>query len=195
MDTPARLAEPIALFDLDGTLADYDAAMRRDMRLLQAPTEPEWIAHQDGEPEYLRERSALIRRQPGWWENLERYPPGFEILSVARELKFQCHVLTKGPTSASNSWTEKVRWSLKHVPDLQVTVTQDKGLVYGKVLVDDYPPYVERWLSWRPRGLVIMPAHPWNEGMSNPNVIRYVGREQLPEVRERMAAIRATCAD
>src|SRR5262249_50833587 len=92
-----KLAEPIALFDLDGTLADYDAAMRRDMRLLQSPGEPEWSAHVENEPEYLRERSSVIRRQPGWWENLDKYPPGFEILSVARELKFQCHVLTKGP--------------------------------------------------------------------------------------------------
>jgi FMN phosphatase YigB (HAD superfamily) len=194
-ENTAKLAEPIALFDLDGTLADYDAAMRRDMRLLQSPGEPEWIAHVDDEPEYLRERSQLIRRQPGWWENLERYPPGFEILSVARELKFQCHVLTKGPASAASSWTEKLRWCQKHIPDLLVTVTQDKGLVYGKVLVDDWPAYVSRWLEWRPRGVVIMPAHSWNEEFKHPNVLRYVGRESLPEVRERFAAVRALCAD
>jgi len=190
-----KLAEPIALFDLDGTLADYDAAMRRDMRLLQAPSEPDWHAHDDDEPEYLRQRAKIIRRQPGWWEELEKYPPGFEVLSVARELEFQCHVLTKGPASASSSWTEKLRWCQKHVPDLLVTVTQDKGLVYGKVLVDDWPPYVSRWLEWRPRGLVIMPAHPWNERFAHDNVLRYADRAQLPEVRERMAAIRATCAD
>jgi FMN phosphatase YigB (HAD superfamily) len=190
-----KLAEPIALFDLDGTLADYDSAMRRDMRLLQSPGEPDWGAHIEDEPEYLRERSSLIRRVPGWWENLDKHPPGFEILSVARELKFQCHVLTKGPASASSSWTEKLRWCQKHVPDLLVTVTQDKGLVYGKVLVDDWPPYVRRWLEWRPRGLVIMPAHPWNEGVTHPNVIRYVDRQSLTEVRERLAVVRATCAD
>jgi FMN phosphatase YigB (HAD superfamily) len=191
----AKLAEPIALFDLDGTLADYDSAMRRDMRLLQSPGETEWSPHIENEPEYLRERAKIIRRQPGWWEFLDKYPPGFEILSVARELKFQCHVLTKGPSSASASWTEKLEWCMKHVPDLLVTVTQDKGLVYGKVLVDDWPPYVSRWLEWRPRGLVIMPAHPWNERFAHECVIRYTGPEVLPEVRERLSAIRATCAD
>jgi FMN phosphatase YigB (HAD superfamily) len=191
----AKLAEPIALFDLDGTLADYDAAMRRDMRLLQAPGEPEWDPSADREAEYIKERQTLIRRQPGWWEALERYPPGFEILTEARTLGFQCHVLTKGPASAVGSWTEKLRWCQIHVPDLLVTVTQDKGIVYGKVLVDDWPPYVHRWLEWRPRGLVIMPAHPWNRGLKHDNVIRYTGRELLPEVRERLAAVRATCAE
>src|SRR5262249_35853834 len=162
--------EPIALFDLDGTLADYDAAMRRDMRLLQAPGEPEWDPSTDRDAEYLKERQKLIRRQPGWWESLERYPPGFEILSEARALHFQCHVLTKGPASAVSSWPEKLLRCQKHVPDLLVTVTQDKGLVYGKVLVDDWPPYVSRWMEWRPRGLVIMPAHPWNEGFTHSSV-------------------------
>ena len=190
-----KLSEPIALFDLDGTLADYDAAMRRDMRLLQAPSEPEWERQLDDDPEYLRERVNLIRRQPGWWENLEKYPPGFEILSEVRALGFQCHVLTKGPATAQSSWTEKLRWCQKHVPDLLVTVTQDKGLVYGKVLVDDWPGYVSRWLEWRPRGLVIMPAHPWNEALEHPNVLRYTGRERLAEVRERLQAIRSTCGD
>jgi FMN phosphatase YigB (HAD superfamily) len=189
-----KLAEPIALFDLDGTLADYDAAMQRDLRLLQSPHEPEWDRTKP-EPEYLKERQTLIRRQPGWWENLDRHPPGFEILAEARTLSFQCHVLTKGPAAATSSWSEKLRWCQKHVPELMVTVTQDKSLVYGKVLVDDWPPYIMRWLDWRPRGLVIMPAHPWNEGTTHPNILRYTGREKLPEVRERLAAIRAACAE
>jgi 5'-nucleotidase len=190
-----KLAEPIALFDLDGTLADYSGAMLRDMRLLQAPGEPEYKERDEDEPEHLRQRAALIRRQPGWWENLDKYPPAFEILAIARELKFQCHVLSKGPTSASGAWTEKLRWCQKHVPDLLVTITQDKGLVYGKVLVDDWPKYVSRWLEWRPRRLVIMPAHPWNEGYSHTNVIRYSSDEQLPEIRERLAVVRAACED
>jgi FMN phosphatase YigB (HAD superfamily) len=191
----SKLSEAIALFDLDGTLADFSSAMQRDMKALQSPGEHDWEEHAEDEPHYLRARGALIRRQPGWWENLEKYGPGFEILTLARELKFQSHVLTKGPASASASWTEKLRWCQKHVPDLLVTVTQDKGLVYGKVLVDDWPPYVTRWLEWRPRGLVIMPAHPWNQDVNHPNVLRYTGPELLPEVRERLAAVRATCAE
>jgi hypothetical protein len=45
-------------------------------------------------------------------------------------------------------------------------------MVYGKALVDDYPPYVEKWLKYRPNGLVLMPAHDYNAGFRHPNVIR-----------------------
>jgi 5'(3')-deoxyribonucleotidase len=188
-------AEPIAQIDLDGTLADYDGAMRRDMRLLQSPGEPIWQRSMQDDPEYIKERINLIRRQPGWWERLDRYPPGFEILSELRALKFKCCVLTKGPMTASASWTEKVRWCQMHVPDLTITVTQDKGMVYGKVLVDDWPDYVTRWLEWRPRGLVVMPAHPWNESFRHANVLRYEGEQSLSELRERLGVIRATAAE
>jgi|GEM_PF-4745712 len=36
--------------------------------------------------------------------------------------------------------------------------------------------YIERWLTWRPRGLVIMPAQPWNEDFRHSNVLRYNGK-------------------
>lgn len=54
-------------------------------------------------------------------------------------------------------------------------VGRDKGGTYGRVLVDDYPKYVKDWLKHRPRGLVIMPAHSYNEGFTHPNVIRHDG--------------------
>ncbi len=187
-------AEPIALFDMDGTLANYDTAMQRDLRLIASPNELELASHRDGAPEYLKTRMNMIRSQPGWWHNLEKYAPGFEILNVAKELKFQCSVLTKGPKRAVAAWTEKATWCANHVPDMPITIAQDKGLVYGKVLVDDWPEYVTRWLEWRPRGLVIMPAHPWNEGYVHRNVIRYTGKN-LDEVRAGLVAARATCGD
>ncbi|MCH2368173.1 MAG: hypothetical protein MK554_13305, partial [Planctomycetes bacterium] len=33
--------KPIALFDMDGTIADYVSAMKRDMESLRSPEEPE----------------------------------------------------------------------------------------------------------------------------------------------------------
>jgi 5'-nucleotidase len=68
-----------------------------------------------------------------------------------------------------------------------VTITMDKGLVYGKVLVDDYPEYALRWLKWRKRGLVIMPNQPWNQGFEHPQVHRYTGdREEIQRVLARV---------
>jgi len=67
----------------------------------------------------------------------------------------------------------------------QVTITMDKGLVYGRLLVDDYPDYVSAWLRWRKRAFVIMPAHPWNEGFAHPQVYRYQGnRPEMVRVLE-----------
>lgn len=66
---------------------------------------------------------------------------------------------------------------MRNLPDIPLTITRDKGLVYGRMLVDDWPEYVERWLKWRPRGMVVMPAQPWNADYKHPNVLRYDGTD------------------
>lgn len=90
---------------------------------------------------------------------------------------------------------EKVEWCHKNLPmekGISVSLVENKGLVYGRVLVDDYPPYVESWLKWRPRGLVIMPAHDHNVSFSHPNVIKlhwpHDGIKSLNQVEEAMRA-------
>jgi hypothetical protein len=75
-------------------------------------------------------------------------------------------------------------------PDVDITITRDKGLVYGLVLVDDWPKYILRWLKWRPRGLVIMPASTSNEKFKHPQVIRYDGsRESFDQVDTAMRKV------
>lgn len=178
------LPERIALIDLDGTVVDYDGQMKRDLEALRGPTEPPFnaLGPQDQEP-HIEARMSVIKRQPGWWRNLPELPSGMELVQMLRELGFSLNILTKGPHRTTSAWAEKVDWVRAHIPDAAVTITEDKGLVYGKVLCDDWPLYIKRWLAWRPRGLVIMPAHPWNAAFSHPNVIRYDGR---PEVREQV---------
>jgi hypothetical protein len=118
-------------------------------------------------------------------------------LTEVRELRFRCYVLSKGPRKVSPAWSEKVDWCNEHLPDLPIHLSEDKGMVYGKVLVDDWPEYVERWLEWRPRGLVISVAQPWNVGLDvkfPSNVVRYDGTN-LEQVRDRLATIRKTAGD
>jgi 5'-nucleotidase len=183
--------EKIALFDLDGTLCDYDKTIEEAYnRLMKSPDDlPYRHFKQNEEPPCFKERIRKIRNEDGWWEKLPKLKLGFDILKVAKEYDFKIHILTKGPYSSDNAWTEKVRWVKKNIktdyPDAKLTITEDKGLVYGTVLVDDWIEYIERWFTWRPRGLVIMPAHPWNEGYSHPNVIRYDGTN-IDRVREKM---------
>lgn len=177
----------VGLVDMDGTLCDYDGTMTRDLAALRGPGEPPAT----GDEGWLRAREAMIRRQPGWWRGLPRFQLGFDVLAELQARQFEVHVLTKAPASTPSAWSEKLEWCQQHLPGVPVTMTMDKGLVYGKVLVDDWPPYVERWLAWRPRGLVIVPAHAYNAGFSHPNAIRYDGRN-LAEVR---AALEGLVAD
>lgn len=179
--------ELISLFDLDGTLCDYDLGLRESMEKLAAPMEPPYLGTpRDNAPDHLRARANLIRASEEWWANLPIFKLGFDIWDIAAEEGYRRMVLTQGPRMNPASWSGKKIWIDRNLgQDVDVTITRDKGLVYGKVLVDDWPEYILRWLAWRPRGLVIMPAHPHNTGFSHPQVIRYDGKN-LEEVRTSM---------
>lgn len=184
------MEDRIALIDLDGTVADYDRAMATEMAKLAAPEEdpPETVDFDSPKEPHIKAREELIRRQPGFWRNLPRLELGFEIVEDLEAVGFGLHVLTKGPTRTTSAWTEKVEWCHEHLPQAAITITQDKALVYGRILVDDWPPFMTSWLSVRPRGLVVCVAHPWNAGVDHPSVFRYDGtnREEL-RVRLRQA--------
>jgi 5'(3')-deoxyribonucleotidase len=167
--------KPVALVDMDGTVADYDTGIRWYMDDIRSPEEtgPEvYHGFEEPEPDFYRARVVLIRNQAGWWRNLMPLPDGLQIVRMLEDLGFEIHVLTKGPKTSPNAWTEKVEWCKKHLPEIPVTIASDKGLVFGRVLVDDWPPYVVDWLKFRPRGLVVMPDRPWNQGFEHPNVVR-----------------------
>jgi len=166
--------EPIALVDMDGVVADFDGAMRRGLKRLQSDEEGEMIALGPGEddPPWLKARKRLIKAQPGWWRNLKPLPLGINLYRIMVNLGYRTVVLTKGPDTSTNAWTEKVEWCQEHLPKSPVCIVGDKGLVYGRVLMDDYVPYIEQWLEWRPRGQVLMPAQPWNEDFEHPQVTR-----------------------
>lgn len=183
--------EPIALVDMDGTLCDYDGAMTLMMKEIAAPSDV--LRWHDEAPTYMIERKRLIQSLPGFWRNLPPLLLGMNVLNVLRELEFKINVLTKGPSNRSvNAWSEKVEWCRKHIPGIPVTITEDKGLVYGKVLVDDWPSYIEAWLAWRPRGQVIMPDQEWNRDFEHPQVLR-VTRQNIDAVRVRLIEIREAC--
>lgn len=180
IDKPER----IALIDLDGTVADYDRAMRREMLRLQSPGEPEYterLVTGDDEVPYMEARRKLIQAKAGFWSSLPLIQAGFEVVGLLREVGFGLHVLTKGPRSTPTAWTEKLQWSHEHLPDALVTVTSDKSGMYGRVLVDDFPPYFTKWLDVRARGLVICVAQPWNRDYApggakeHPRVVRWDG--------------------
>ena len=187
---------PVALIDMDGTLADYAGAMRRDLEVLQGPVDPglhELEVLERTYP-YMRARMDMIKRQPDWWQGLEVLPEGFEVVSMLRKLDYKLHILTKGPKRNVDAWTQKAKWCQRWIPDAEITITLDKGLVYGRVLVDDWPDYIDAWLAHRPRGLVVMPNQPWNQGYRHPQVMRLVAQNHI-DVQANRDSIFAKLAD
>lgn len=181
------MKKPVALVDLDGTLADFAGAMLRDLTAMLGPEETPLFSVEDEDTyPHVKARRRAIKSQPDWWFNLQRIPAGFLLLDMLRELGFKIHILTRGPKHSSGAWEQKVRWVRSHVPDASLTITLDKSLVYGRVLVDDWPDYVTPWLKHRPRGLVVMPDQPWNQGYEHPQVVRHLPGQNEELIRERL---------
>ena len=186
MGNNAVRAEPVALFDMDGTLCNHEGQLRDDLRRLQAPCEEDFLGDLHRAPEHIKRRAEMIMSSQVWWEGLPRLQLGWDVLQVAREQGYRIMILTQGPNRYPSAWSGKKLWIDKNLgPGTDITITRDKGLVYGKMLVDDYPEYVKRWLTWRRNGLVIMPANGWNGGFEHRQVIRYDGTN-LDEVRDAM---------
>jgi 5'-nucleotidase len=181
----------IALIDLDGTVADYDKALNEALDPLYGPDERRYTGW-DNIPDHIIQRRDLVKRQPGFWRKLPRIQLGFDVVAELEAVGFELHALTKGPVKTTGAWTEKVEWCQEHLPKANVTITQDKSLVYGRILFDDYPPYFEAWQKVRPRGLVICVAHPWNAQYDSDQgsfryIVRYDGTNMW-KVKERIIA-------
>lgn len=170
-----RTGVPI-LFNLDGTLCDFAGGMARFMQPLEGPGESHDYDNysQDVEPNYMRARRRMVKQLPGFWRNLAPYEPGFQLLKLARDAGLRLVIFTKGPIGQPRAFMEKVEWCRTHIgEDFDISLVTDKGLHYGKILVDDWPPYIEKWLAHRPRGRVIMPLHPYNKTFEHPQVVRF----------------------
>ncbi len=172
----------ICLVDLDGTLMDYDKAMRRDLLATASPLEdfsnPD-IFHYENTYPHIKARMDFIRRKPGWWRELELNVAIYNVWLMAKTIGFECHVLTQGPRGNSGAWSEKVDSVNKHLgQDTPVHIVRDKGLVTGDILIDDYPGYCEKWLEGNPRGKVLMPIRSYNLEFKHPRLAHF--NDQLP---------------
>lgn len=183
----------IALFDMDESLADLNKVVYSKLKELQSPAERdcygavEFTDLWDIRDPWIFKRIELIKSQPSFWSSLPEIPMGIEILNKAKEIGFDCHILTKGPKCYPNAWKEKLEWCQARFGDMPVHITSDKGMVYGKVLYDDYPGYVLRWLKHRPQGLVIMPEYFNNKDFHHKQVVKWNGKniDQVVDALER----------
>jgi 5'-nucleotidase len=178
--------KPTALIDLDGTLADFHGAMTRDLRRMRAQEEVfDFNPDAENEHSHLKARYDAIKSQPDWWFNLEPIEQGFRVLEMLKQLDFKLHVCTRASMNLPQCWAEKVRWVKKYLPGTKMTITQDKSLVQGAVLMDDWVGYVKPWLKQQSQGLVIMPDRSWNQDFAHANVIRHGADEVVFEALKR----------
>lgn len=182
------MTKPIAFFDMDGTLFDLNGRIIEELEKMRFPDEPPLTSPWSDQP-WLKARRESITRVPGFWENLPRFELGWDVLEIAKSLGYEIHILTKGPSTNPAAWMEKLACIRTHLQrNVTMHITEDKSIHYGRVLVDDFPGYVEPWLKYRKRGLVIMPAHDYNADFKHPNVIRYDGTNELEVNRALKAA-------
>ena len=188
----SRKPQPIALIDMDGTIADFDKAMLREMKKIASPSEDPKFWGRDGDRLlHMRARREMVMKMPGFYRNLEPIESGMRLYRFIVKTGFQPHILSKGPNYAPNAWTEKLEWCQQHLPEkTPVNICQFKEMVYGRVLVDDWIPYVQKWLAARPRGTVILPSRPWNKGFRHARAVRYTNsKASWREVTERLDGI------
>lgn len=174
---PERSPDNIALLDMDGTVCRWHEQLDKDLTDVLGP------ARATLPPETVTKVEHLIRSKPGWYLNLEPIPLGMRIAELLREVGFTIMVATKATPRATNAWSEKAAWCMKHLPHAHVTVSEDKTLLYGKLLVDDYQKFADPWLVRRPRGYVILPDQPWNQGYEHPRVKRVRTMEEVEALR------------
>ena len=177
----------VALFDMDNTLCDYNGQFTRDMERLGPPIEPEFIGSLANAPVEVQRRADSIKSSARWWQSLPKLQLGWDVLGIARDLGYRIVILTGASKRYPEALVGKKLWIDENLgPDVGVIFTREKGLVYGKVLVDDFPKYTESWLTERKKGLVVMPAHWYNEGYSHDQVIKYDGsnREEIGRAME-----------
>ncbi len=174
----------IALFDMDGTLFDYEGSLKTELSKLRGPNETEFDFNFNNNPEYIQNRINLITKTESFWADMPKFELGWDVFNLIQQGlgEYKIHILTQGPRKNPAAWSGKKKCIDKHFgEDFDITLTRDKGLVYGKVLVDDFPGYIEKWIRWRKNGQVIMPANKYNQDFKHPQVIRYDG-SNLDEV-------------
>jgi hypothetical protein len=90
----------VFLFDLDGSLADYDGTLFADLERMRSPVEPALteLGPAFGQP-HLRARIEAITARPGWWTGLPPLEAGMADYRLANGLSLHS---TSGAVQSTN---------------------------------------------------------------------------------------------
>lgn len=165
---------------MDGCIADWNTPAVKMLKELESPSEAGLYDYdnvhlmQDKYP-HFEARVNLIMERKGFWLNLNPIPAGIQLYWKLTQ-HFDTYILTKAPPMSSLAWGEKIDWLHKHIdPNIKkvITVSHDKGMVYGDIFFEDYGKNVRSWTAKHPHGHIILPDRTWNQEVNHPNVHRW----------------------
>lgn len=138
----------MVLLDMDGVLADYEAGCARVLTAMGAnpASVPRsgWSFAADVEAR-LGAGAALefadLTSRPGFFAGLDPMPGAPLAVERMLDAGWTLVVCTSPRLSARTCASEKLDWLSQHTPGVSrsFTITKDKSLVRGHVLVDDKP--------------------------------------------------------
>lgn len=134
------ILQPILYFDMDGVLADFDSS----------PNIPLTDKHIYNHPEIFKE---------GFFKELPLMPGAIDFIqNLLKEDFWDIRILTKPVYNSPISYLEKAEWINLYFPELykKITMTQDKLIVKGHVLIDDS----KEWSLFKPNFFLFNPKNP-----------------------------------
>ncbi|WP_415913384.1 5' nucleotidase, NT5C type [Neptuniibacter sp. QD37_11] len=106
--------------DMDGVIVDFDAYMQ---------------AHGIS--------ADIVKRKPGAYFDMTPLPGALDAVKELITLGFDVWIATKPPTGVPHAYSDKVKWILKYLPELEkkIIITHDKGTLGDSYdfLCDDRP--------------------------------------------------------
>lgn len=104
--------------DLDGVVVDFDK-----FRAISGLTGEE------------------IKKLPGAYLDMDPIPDAIEGVHSLIGMGHEVWLATKPPTGIPDAYADKVKWVLRHLPELKrrIILTHDKSLLRGDILIDDRP--------------------------------------------------------
>lgn len=149
MNAIPTAARPTILLDVDEVLAEWVQGLvaRFQERHPELPCTPAAERADYNTLAYHRtpeERSAVLRilREPGFFASLEPVPGSRRAVREMRKAGFHVEVCTKPMLSNPTCASEKLEWVRRvhgQTVSSRATITMDKTMQIGDVLIDDHP--------------------------------------------------------
>lgn len=170
------------LYDVDGTLFNFEKKIIQDLNAMNSPNEQEITAlYREDIPDHLWDRMTYIKNQPGWWFTLPKIDNGFKLWEFTKNRGFRHVIVAKAPSCNELAIAEKIINIRKHfgrnvpfhiVSDEESYVKTD---VKGDIIVEDSAMFAENWLEANPLGWSILMDNKYNKDFNHDRCVRFNG--------------------